>query len=158
MKRSARTAAAGFATLLATAIGNIAVTSANGNTISTGYMYSSAKMEDGSIILWGGTSDGKTTTFKRDFFEGPAVIETIGGGYSSPLILASDKKLCAWDIESGNLYLVTDSVAQFSMYSNHLLVLKTDGSLWARGNNAYSQLGDGTVNKRDDLVLVYKNE
>jgi len=42
------------------------------------------------------------------------------------------------------------------MYSDHLLVLKEDGSVWARGKNAYSQLGDGTAEKRDDLVLIYQ--
>jgi alpha-tubulin suppressor-like RCC1 family protein len=34
------------------------------------------------------------------------------------------------------------------------LILKTDGSLWACGNNEYGQLGDGTTENRLAPVRV----
>jgi alpha-tubulin suppressor-like RCC1 family protein len=37
---------------------------------------------------------------------------------------------------------------------NHTLALKTDGSLWAWGNNDSGQLGDGTITARSTPVRV----
>jgi len=51
-----------------------------------------------------------------------------------------------------------DSVDNVSVYGDHYLVLKKDGSLWAWGKNGYSQLGDGTFVNRDDPILVYQNK
>ena len=34
--------------------------------------------------------------------------------------------------------------SQISAGNHHSLAIKTDGTLWAWGNNAYGQLGDGT--------------
>ena len=50
-----------------------------------------------------------------------------------------------------------DSVDNVSVYGDHYLVLKKDGSLWAWGKNGYSQLGDGTFENRDKPVLIYQN-
>ena len=40
--------------------------------------------------------------------------------------------------------IVTSNVTAVAAGSNHSLFLKSDGSLWAMGNNTYGQLGDGT--------------
>jgi alpha-tubulin suppressor-like RCC1 family protein len=38
--------------------------------------------------------------------------------------------------------------------SAHTLALRTDGTVWAMGSNAYGQLGDGTTETRDTPVKV----
>jgi len=78
----------------------------------------------------------------------------IGGDSSQPLLLASDGTLYTWDIGKRGLKELTNSVVQLSSF-NHTLVLKKNGSIWARGDNTYSQLGDGTTETSDDLILVY---
>ena len=45
-------------------------------------------------------------------------------------------------------------VQDISAGDEHSLILKTDGTLWACGNNEYGQLGDGTTTTRDTLVPV----
>jgi alpha-tubulin suppressor-like RCC1 family protein len=42
--------------------------------------------------------------------------------------------------------IVTTNVTAIAAGWNHSLFLKDDGSLWAMGNNAFGQLGDGTLN------------
>ena len=36
----------------------------------------------------------------------------------------------------------------------HSLFIKSDGSLWAMGNNNYGQLGDGTTTQRSSPVQI----
>jgi alpha-tubulin suppressor-like RCC1 family protein len=42
--------------------------------------------------------------------------------------------------------IVTTNVTAIAAGWNHTLFLKDDGSLWAMGNNAFGQLGDGSLN------------
>lgn len=37
------------------------------------------------------------------------------------------------------------------------MIIKTDNSLWACGNNNYGQLGDGTNTSRSNLVKITDN-
>jgi alpha-tubulin suppressor-like RCC1 family protein len=37
-------------------------------------------------------------------------------------------------------------IKQITTGLNHTVVVKTDGTLWAWGNNTYGQLGDGSTN------------
>ncbi|MBI5770408.1 MAG: immunoglobulin domain-containing protein [Verrucomicrobia bacterium] len=48
-------------------------------------------------------------------------------------------------------------VAKVFAGSYHLLVLKTNGTLWAAGYNGHGQLGDGTTTTRTALVQVASN-
>ena len=45
-------------------------------------------------------------------------------------------------------------VASVSAGTRHTLVVRSDGSLWAMGNNVYGQLGDGTTADRTTPVFV----
>jgi len=42
----------------------------------------------------------------------------------------------------------------YTFESRHTMVIKTDGTLWAWGNNEYGQLGDGTTTDRFTPVMV----
>ncbi len=41
------------------------------------------------------------------------------------------------------------NVASVSNSASHVMLIKTDGSLWAYGDNTYGQLGDGTLTNRN---------
>ena len=84
-----------------------------------GWNHTVALEEDGSLWAWGANGEGE-----------------IGQGnftnsYSTPTRIGADTnwtEICAGMI--------------------HNLALKNDGSLWAWGDNGFSQLGDGTTNNR----------
>ena len=80
-------------------------------------------------------------------------------GYAHSSITEADGTPLSWGDKSNSISdELTNSVIQVSMYSDHLFMLKEDGTVWARGKNEYSQLGDGTTEKRDELVLIYSND
>jgi hypothetical protein len=97
----------------------------------------------------------------------------ISSGYWNALALKSDGTL--WSVELGldfgsleDLDSLDDIEVTVDLYSfsadsdwmavalggDHVLALKTDGSLWSMGDNTYGQLGDGTTSNRDDFVRV----
>jgi alpha-tubulin suppressor-like RCC1 family protein len=45
-------------------------------------------------------------------------------------------------------------VAQVSAGDSHTVVVKTDGTLWAWGNNDYGRLGDGTTESKSSPVQI----
>jgi alpha-tubulin suppressor-like RCC1 family protein len=47
-----------------------------------------------------------------------------------------------------------DDWAAVSTGGEHVLAIKTDGSLWAMGDNTYGQIGDGTTSTRDDFTRI----
>jgi len=61
------------------------------------------------------------------------------------------------NFETTRPHVELDSVSHVSMFSNHFLALKDNGSVWACGMNNYSQLGDGTLKRSDKPVKVYGN-
>ncbi len=53
--------------------------------------------------------------------------------------------------------LVAQSIAQVAPGASHLLFLKTDGTLWARGVNTFGQLGDGTKIEQTEATPVARD-
>lgn len=48
-------------------------------------------------------------------------------------------------------------VASIAAGAFHIMIVKKDGNLWAFGNNAYGQLGDGTTKNRTNFVRIMKD-
>lgn len=96
------------------------------NRISVGAIYTLSIREDGSLWAWGDNRYGQLgdgTTTNR--------LNPVRIGYATYWINVTTVN-ARWD--SGNGF--------------HSLGIKEDGSLWAWGNNAHGQLGDGTTINR----------
>jgi alpha-tubulin suppressor-like RCC1 family protein len=94
---------------------------------------------------------------------GAQPVTKIAAGYGHSLFLKSDGSLWAMGnnyfgqlgdgtTDSGNYYtnlpeqIVASGVTAIAAGGFHSLLLKSDDSLWAMGDNEYGQLGDGTYN------------
>src|ERR1035437_538114 len=95
------------------------------------------------------------------FSGGAQPVTKIAGGQSHSLFLKSDGSLSAMgynyfgQLGDGNYdtaspygtnqpqQLVTSNITAITAGGGHSLFLKSDGSLWAMGDNRYGQLGDG---------------
>ena len=131
---------------------------------------------DGTLVTWGATGSGTTSL--------PILVNTTGvlagklpvaitAGESHFLVLCADGTLASWGSNTygqlGNNSTVASvlpvavdrsgvlsgkKVAVIAAGGNHSLVLCTDGTLAAWGNNNFGILGDGTTSRRLVPVLV----
>ena len=91
---------------------------------------------------------------------GTAITGAINASYtiSSPGISDSGKYTVAITNRAGTV--ISDTARFYAGFKsaaaggNHSLILKTDGTLWACGDNTYGQLGDGTTTNRSSPVQV----
>jgi len=130
----------------------------NAIQVSAGYARSSVIDDEGTVWTWGSIEDVRNADFTQESTGDPVEVAGIAGSGKQPLLLTSDGTLYNWMIEQSELKQHMDSVVQMSVFSNHVIVLKEDGSVWASGENKYCQLGDGTTEKRNDWVLIYQND
>jgi alpha-tubulin suppressor-like RCC1 family protein len=134
--------------------------------IAAGEFHSLFLMSDKSLWAMGYNYDGELgdTTFSDSHVPEKIVttnVTAIAAGEYHSLFLKSDGSLWAmgWNqfgqLGDGNSLrpdvnsparIVTTNVTAIAAGWNHSLFLKDDGSLWAMGNNAFGQLGDGTLN------------
>ena len=163
----------------------VQVTGLSGVTaIAAGNQHTLARKSDGTVLAWGYNAYGQlgdgTTTNRSSVVQVMAsasvplggVSAIAAGGYHS-FVLKSDGMVWAWgDNTNGQLgdgtttnrsYPVQvmasagvglDGVTTMSGGSDYSLVLKSDGTVWAWGRNAYGQLGDGTSTNRSNPVQV----
>jgi alpha-tubulin suppressor-like RCC1 family protein len=125
---------------------------------------------DGSLWLWGGNhlqglSPGFLGTTEitdvPERFGSEHDWRAVAAGFMHALALKADGSLWGWGRNYSGLLarppskeLVSKPVrigsdtdwAQISLGGGHCLALKTDGSLWAWGQNDCGQVGDGTTN------------
>ena len=92
-----------------------------------------AVKRDGSLWVWGENPKGQL---------GDGTVTTFDGALN---IISDNGK--------SRPFKLMDNVVAVAAGDNHSLALKTDGSVWAWGENRYGQLGDGTNNDR--LAPVY---
>lgn len=98
--------------------------------ISAGRSSSFAIKTDGTLWAWGSNSSSQLGTGTTKLSESLPVL--VGAGYS--------------EVNAGGITSVNGNT--------HTLALKTDGTLWAWGQNAFGQLGDGTTATRSTPVQV----
>jgi len=148
-------------------------------TISTGNSHSLALKNDGTVWAWGWNINGQLgdgTTTQRTT---PVQVSTLtsvtdisaGGGHN--LAIKNDGTVWAWGANSSgqlgdNTTTQKTSPVQVKGLNNsgfltdvtdisagsHSLAVKSDGTAWAWGPNAYGQLGDSTTTQRNTPVQV----
>lgn len=138
-------------------------------SISAGEYHTLAIKDDGTLWAWGRNvlyQLGDGTEVNKNI---PIQIGTannwvnIHAGYSSSYGIKADGTLWAWGsngsgkLGTGNSNWVIPTPTQIGTDTNwlsvsdgwnHTIALKTDGTLWAWGNNEYGQLGDNTTVNR----------
>ncbi|MCP4546611.1 MAG: hypothetical protein GY835_09125, partial [bacterium] len=143
--------------------------------IAGGQYHSLALKSDGTVWAWGNNytgqlGDGTTTDrYTPVQVSGLTGVTAIAGGYFHSLALKSDGTVWAWgDNDNGELgdgtttirltpvqvSSLTGVIAIAGGSNHHGLALKSDGTVWAWGYNAYGQLGDGTTTSRSSPVQV----
>jgi len=143
--------------------------------VSAGHEFSLAMKADGTVWAWGRNTNGQLgdgTIFQRTT---PVKIGGLGGvvaiaaGAYHSLALKADGTVWAWGSNgAGQIGDGTTSsqrnapvqvagiggVTAIAAGSYHSLAVKSDGSVWAWGNNGSGQLGDGSTTNRNTPVQV----
>ncbi|WP_052419747.1 RCC1-like domain-containing protein [Hyalangium minutum] len=147
----------------------------NGVQVAAGSHHSLAVDSAGQVWSWGYNSqgelgDGSTTSrFTPVQVPGLTGVVAVAAGVEHSLALKSDGTVWAWGYNSrGQLgdgstssrftpvqvVGLTGVVVAVAAGMEHSLALKSDGTVWAWGDNSYGQLGDGTTSSRFTPVQV----
>ena len=133
--------------------------------IAAGARHSLALKSDGTVWMWGDITplSDVATPVQVPGTDGVGVLTgvvAIAGGHARSIALLADGTLRAWGLSNngqlGNGGAFTTSVVAVSGLSNvvalapgslsdHMLAVKSDGTVWAWGSNSFGQLGDGTA-------------
>ncbi|MGO4375338.1 RCC1 domain-containing protein, partial [Paenibacillus sp. MCAF20] len=143
--------------------------------IAAGYSHSLALKSDGTVWAWGYNSSGQlgdastTTRYTPVQVTNLGSVSAIASGDSHTLAMQSDGTVWSWGHNySGQLgdgsttsssspvqVSELDSVSSISTNDgSHSLAVKSDGTVWAWGDNYSGQLGDGTTINRYSPVQV----
>ncbi len=145
--------------------------------VASGRQYAAAITDEGTLWSWGLNSSGQLGHGTTVDAASPTQVEGPDGGWRSvsvhtsfTLALAENGTLWAWgsnasgQIGEGSaggtratpqqILLAGDEGpdnqwAVVSAGANHGLAVRSDGTLWAWGNNGNGRLGDGTTTRRD---------
>ena len=141
-------------------------------SVTVGQSHTMAVKTDGSLWAWGNNHDGQLgdgRIFEFDFKRVPTRVgdasdwAAVTAGRYHTVAVKTDGSLWAWggngegqlgDGTTESKYVPTrvgeanDWVAVDSGIWDYVVALKSDGSIWAWGNNSHGQLGDGTQEDR----------
>ena len=143
-------------------------------SVSIGYWHALAIKADGSLWAWGENRNGQLgdgTTINRNTptqIESGAIWTFVSAGIWHTLAIKADGTLWAWgNNDFGQLgdgtTINRDTPTQiefgttwtsvFASFISHTVAIKTDGTLWAWGNNGNGQLGDGTDGNKNHRYI-----
>ena len=142
--------------------------------VEDGAYYSLALKADGTVWAWGSNFDGElgdgTTTDRHTPVQvsGLTGVKTVVGGDAHTVAVKGDGTVWAWGLNNagavdeslssgrfttpvqvGGLSNVVDVSAGYS----HSVAVKSDGTVWAWGYDAYGQLGNGTTAPNSDAPV-----
>jgi alpha-tubulin suppressor-like RCC1 family protein len=135
--------------------------------VSAGKYHSLAVKSDGTLWGWGDNTDGQLGNGKSGYYEHETVpfqitsnVKFVDAGWHHTMFITATNELWACGSNtfgqlgnglSGNNALettpvkVTDSVAFVSAGREHTMIIKTNGTMYACGNNEFGQFGNGTT-------------
>lgn len=140
-----------------------------------GHNHSLVLKADGTVWAFGHNSYGQlgdgTTTHRSTPVQvtGLSSVKVVAAAQNASFALKTDGTVWAWGSNSGGLLgtgstastsktpvrvTALSGVAHISATENHVLALKSDGTLWAWGLNSNGQLGDGTTTGHSTPVQV----
>ena len=141
----------------------------NWASVSAGGLYTVAIKTDGSLWAWGNNSYGQLGDGTSDNFKTTPVRigsetnwATVSAGVAHTVAIKTDGSLWAWGNNyrgqlgdgTGGYDQQKDTPVRIGSETNwasvsagyeHTVAIKTDGSLWAWGDNYSGQLGNGTI-------------
>jgi uncharacterized repeat protein (TIGR03803 family) len=151
-------------------------TATNWKYVSAGGLHALAVKTDGTLWAWGynfygQVGDGTTTSRSSPVQIGTATNwANVAAGYYHSTAIKTDGTVWAWgyNIDGQNGQGTTDTLAHStplqvgtgttwaSITSGvyHCFAQRTDGTLWAWGNNSYGQLGDNSTTTRSAPLQV----
>ena len=142
--------------------------------ISSGRSHTLKLRGDGTVWTWGYNGFGQlgdgtfVTRLTPVQVSGLTGVVAVAGGGDHSLALKSDGTVWSWGYGvSGQLGIgiatsnqqtpvqvpALNGVVAIAAGFEHSVALKSDGTVWAWGYNAYGQLGDGTITQRPSPVL-----
>ncbi len=147
--------------------------------VTTGKDHTLIIKTDNTLWTWGGNIYGQLGNGKsgqnEEEFSPIQILDNVKGieaGWNHTMIIKTDNTLWACGIntygqlgngKSGNNELettpvhITDNVKAVSAGKDFTLIIKTDNSLWACGNNEYGQYGNGTTTNSNTPVKLLDN-
>jgi alpha-tubulin suppressor-like RCC1 family protein len=134
-------------------IGNDTIIPTNDTII----LHGNAKQQYGTIVKWEwkfGSGNWNTTVGSDAIFIAPSTEQTV---LCSLVVTDDDGNIGVNEVKIGTFIKCKSTANGFSGGYQHSMIIKTDGTLWACGNNDYGQLGDGTNVQRHSLEQVINN-
>jgi alpha-tubulin suppressor-like RCC1 family protein len=142
--------------------------------LETGSLHSVALASDGKVWTWGGNFNGQLGTGTMTSSTVPVQALTgamaVAAGSHHTLAVRTDGSVWAWGegsagkLGNGNSFYNNNypTPAQITFSGaiavaggmEHSLVLKSDGTVWAFGENSQGEIGDGTTTMRTTAVQV----
>ena len=136
----------------------------NVKKIAAGYQYSVALKNDGTVWVWGWRATSQSRPYRVPRLDSIVNLYSdsdANNGLGSLYLVRSDGTLWYWPIyyvhygyEPTQRYSDVPNIIAFAKGTDHRLLLTSDGSVWAQGNNESGQLGVGDTSGHSEPVQV----